>query len=162
MANQKTLPFWAINNKHGLIPNGNGALLEVGLFSDFTNRHKIQFAYGISAAGFLSRPDNNVILDQLYASARWRNLRLDLGMIHPKEEHNGISSTNGNFIRSGNSRTFPGYNLNSDLINAGKSLSALNIGLNGQEPLPIEANNLHHSRIISGSFVPKKEEPGPV
>ena len=47
-------------------------------------------------------------------------------------------------------------------INAGKSLSALNIGLNGQEPLPIEANNLHHSRIISGSFVPKKEEPGPV
>ena len=63
-----------------------------------------QAGCGISAAGFLSRPDNNVILDQLYASARWRNLRLDLGMIHPKEEYNGISSTNGIFIRSGNSR----------------------------------------------------------
>ena len=84
VAYQNTLPFWAINNKHGLIPNGNGALLEIGLFSDFTDRHKIQFAYGVSAAGFLSRPDNNIILDQLYASARWRNLRLDLGMIHPK------------------------------------------------------------------------------
>mgnify|MGYP001450191864 CR=1 FL=1 len=56
VANQKTLPFWAINNKHGLIPNGNGALLEIGLFSDFTNRHKIQFAYGISAAGFYPVP----------------------------------------------------------------------------------------------------------
>lgn len=36
VAYQNTLPFWAINNKHGLIPNGNGALLEIGLFSDFT------------------------------------------------------------------------------------------------------------------------------
>ena len=114
VASQNTLPFWAINNKHGLIPNGHGALLEVGLFSDFTNRHKIQFAYGVSAAGFLSRPDNHLILDQLYARARWRNLRLDLGMIHPEEEYRGISSTNGNFIRSGNARTFPGYNLNSE------------------------------------------------
>ena len=35
VATQKTLPFWAINNKHGLIPNGNGALLEVGLFFRF-------------------------------------------------------------------------------------------------------------------------------
>ena len=39
VAYQNTLPFWAINNKHGLIPNGNGALLEIGLFSDFTDRH---------------------------------------------------------------------------------------------------------------------------
>lgn len=52
VAYQNTLPFWAINNKHGLIPNGNGALLEVGLFSDFTVRLKIQFAYGVPAAGF--------------------------------------------------------------------------------------------------------------
>lgn len=152
---------------------------------------------------FYPVPDNNVILDQLYASARWRNLRLDLGMIHPKEEYNGISSTNGNFIRSGNSRTFPGYNLNSEYMKVPCTKGVLSIKFNWADYMmiddryvedtrlhnksaflkikphqrweiivglehwaqwagtsPVEANNLHHSRIISESFVPKKEEPG--
>lgn len=113
---QKTLPFWAVSNKHGLIPNGDGGLLEIGLFSDFNTKHAFQFAYGVSAAGFLSQPGDKIILDQLFVSGKWRNLRLDLGMIHPEEEYNGVSSTNGNFMRSGNTRTFPGYNLRSDYI----------------------------------------------
>ena len=113
---QKTLPFWAVSNRHGLMPNGNGTLLELGFYSDFTNKHKIQFAYGVSAGGYLSSPGNKIILDQLFVSARWRKLRLDLGMIQPEEEYNGVSSTNGDFVRSGNSRTFPGYNLRSDFI----------------------------------------------
>ena len=147
VASQNTLPFWAINNKHGLIPNGHGALLEVGLFSDFTNRHKIQFAYGVSAAGFLSRPDNHLILDQLYARARWRNLRLDLGMIHPEEEYRGISSTNGNFIRSGNARTFPGYNLNSEYMKIPCTQGILSIKFNWADYMMIDDRYVKATRL---------------
>ena len=151
VASQNTLPFWAINNKHGLIPNGHGALLEVGLFSDFTNRHKIQFAYGVSAAGFLSRPDNHLILDQLYARARWRNLRLDLGMIHPEEEYRGISSTNGNFIRSGNARTFPGYNLNSEYMKIPCTQGILSIKFNWADYMMIDDRYVKDTRLHNKS-----------
>ena len=151
VASQNTLPFWAINNKHGLIPNGHGALLEVGLFSDFTNRHKIQFAYGVSVAGFLSRPDNHLILDQLYARARWRNLRLDLGMIHPAEEYQGISSTNGNFIRSGNARTFPGYNLNSEYMKVPCTKGILSIKFNWADYMMIDDRYVKDTRLHNKS-----------
>lgn len=116
-ATGKTLPFWMISNQHGLIPNGQGGMYYIGLFSDFTPKHKIQFAYGISVSASLSEANDHIILDQIYISSQWRNLRLDLGMIHPEEEFNGISSTNGNIVLSGNSRTFPGYNLRTDYMN---------------------------------------------
>lgn len=116
VATDNNLPFWAISNQYGLLPDGNGGLAELGLFSGFNTAHKIQFAYGISAAGYLSRPDNNLLLDQLYISGRWKKIRLDLGMIHRDAEYNGISSTNGNIIYSNNARTLPGYNLRTDYI----------------------------------------------
>ena len=87
-ATGKTLPFWMISNQHGLIPNGQGGMYYIGLFSDFTPKHKIQFAYGISASASLSEANDHIILDQIYISSQWRNLRLDLGMIHPEEEFN--------------------------------------------------------------------------
>lgn len=115
-ATEKNLPFWAVSNRYGLVPDGNGGLLEAGIFSGFNDRHKVRFAYGVSAVGFLSDYDNNILLDQLYISGGWRNLRLDLGMIHRDTEYNGISSTNGDIAWSNNSRTLPGYNLRSDYI----------------------------------------------
>ena len=117
IAAQKTLPFWVVSNRHGLVADGRGGLFELGIFSDFTTKRVFQFAYGVSAAGVFSRTNNKVMVDQLYVSGKWHKLRLDLGMIHPEEEYNGISSTNGDFVRSGNSRTLPGYNLRSDYIN---------------------------------------------
>ncbi|WP_235375103.1 capsule assembly Wzi family protein [Sanguibacteroides justesenii] len=119
ISSENELPFWMISNRHGLIPNGKGGLLEAGIFSDFNHKHKIQFAYGFSGAAYLSQAENNLLIDQLYVSAKWKKFRLDLGMIHPEEEYNGTSSTNGNFVRSGNSRTMPGYNLSSDYISVG-------------------------------------------
>lgn len=115
-ATEKRLPFWLTSNRYGLIPDGNGGLLEAGVSSGFSDRHRIGFAYGISGAGFLSDYDHKILIDQLYISGKWRNIRLDLGMIHKDTEYNGISSTNGNIIWSNNSRTLPGYNFRTDYM----------------------------------------------
>ncbi len=150
VAYQNTLPFWAINNKHGLIPKGTG-LYWKSVFSPISRiaQNSIR-VWGISRR-LLSRPDNNIILDQLYASARWRNLRLDLGMIHPKEEYNGVSSTNGNFIRSGNSRTFPGYNLNSDYMKVPCTQGVLSIKFNWADYMMIDDRYVEDTRLHNKS-----------
>lgn len=112
-ATENTLPFWAVSNRYGLQPDGQGGRLDAALYSDFTNKHKVSLAYGVSATGYLSDFDNNLLLDQLYVSGRWRKLRLDIGMIHRDTEYGGVSATNGNIVWSGNARTMPGYNLRS-------------------------------------------------
>ena len=33
ISSKNELPFWMISNRHGLIPNGKGGLLEAGIFS---------------------------------------------------------------------------------------------------------------------------------
>lgn len=109
-----TLPMWAYADKYGVVPMSNNVLLEASVFSDFNKKHKIQFAYGFSAAGFIARGDNNLLIDELYASAKWKFIRVDAGMIRPDIEYNGVSSTNGNLVYSTNSRNMPGINIRTD------------------------------------------------
>ena len=52
-ASGERLPFWMTANKHGLVPDGNGGMIFLGVFSDFTTKHKIQFAYGRGLGYFL-------------------------------------------------------------------------------------------------------------
>lgn len=113
---KENLPMWATTNKYGIIPDSRGGLLQAGIFSDFNPRKKIQTAYGFSGAGFLTQHKNDIIIDELYFSLKWEKIRLDLGMIHPEEEYNGISAQNGNIVFSGNNRSIPGYNLRTDFI----------------------------------------------
>lgn len=113
---KENLPIWATTNKYGIVPDSRGGLLRAGIFSDFNTEKTIQFAYGLSGAGYLTQYKNKIIVDELYLSAKWKKIRLDLGMIHPEEEYNGISAQNGSIIYSGNTRTMPGYNLHTDFI----------------------------------------------
>ena len=151
VSTERSLPFWQIANHRGLIPDGRGAMLYLGAYSDFTDRHKIQFAYGISAAGSLSDGRDKIILDQLHVSGRWRNLRLDLGMIHPETAYHGISSTNGNIIRSGNSRTFPGYNLSSRFMKVPFTRGILQVKFNWADYLMIDDCYVEDTRLHNKS-----------
>ena len=157
-ASGERLPFWLTANQHGLIPDGDGGMLRLGVFSNFTAAHKIQFAYGVAAAASLSEADDDVVVDQLYVSGRWRNLRLDVGMIHPEEEYNGISSTNGNIIRSGNSRTFPGYNLSSRFMKVPFTRGILQVKFNWADYLMIDDRYVEDTRLHNKSaFLIKTE-----
>lgn len=151
VSTKDNLPFWAVSNRYGLMPDGRGGLLEVGVFSDFTDKHKINFAYGVSGAGFLSDFDNNILLDQLYISGRWRNLRLDLGMIHRDTEYEGISSTNGDMIWSNNSRTLPGYNLRSDYIAIPWTNKVLSFKFNWADYMMIDDRYVEDTRLHNKS-----------
>lgn len=108
--------MWATTNKFGIVPDSRGGLLQLGFFSDFNTQKKIRLAYGISGVGYFTQAKNKAILDELYMSAKWEKIRLDMGMIHPDIDFNGISSQNGNIVYSDNSRSQPGYNLRTDYI----------------------------------------------
>lgn len=117
VATKGNLPMWATTDKYGIIPDSRGGLLQIGLFSDFNTKKKVQTAYGFSGAGYLTQMKNQIIIDELYFSTRWEKVRLDLGMIHPETEFNGISAQNGSFVISTNTRSMPGYNLHTEYIN---------------------------------------------
>ncbi|WP_251620488.1 capsule assembly Wzi family protein [Odoribacter lunatus] len=114
LSTEKNLPFWQVSNHYGVIPNANNGLLYSGFFSDYTQKHAIDFAYGLSAAGYVSEDKNKIILDEAFMRAKWKVATLNIGCIHPETEYNGISSTNGNLIFSDNARSIPGVHLNVD------------------------------------------------
>ncbi|MDL2231404.1 capsule assembly Wzi family protein [Porphyromonadaceae bacterium OttesenSCG-928-L07] len=155
IATKNNLPFWAISNQYGLLPDGNGGLMTAGIFSDFNEKHQIQFAYGVSVAGYLSKPDNNVLIDQLYFSTRWKKLRLDLGMIHRDTEFNGISSTNGNIVYSNNARSMPGYNLRSEFINIPFTKNILAFKFNLGDYMMIDDRYVDKTRVHNKSLYVK-------
>lgn len=149
---RNTLPMWATANKHGLIPDNRGGLLQAGIFSGFNTRHAFQFAFGASAAGYLTEGKNNIFADEIYFSARWRKLHLDLGIIHPTEEFNGISAQNGNIIVSGNTRSLPGYNISTDYIYVPLTGKVLAFKANYSDYVMIDKRYVKNTRLHNKSF----------
>ena len=105
-----SLPFWAVTNRHGLIPDTDGGVLFFGLKSDFNSKNELQFAYGASGAVQLSEGGYKFKVDELYLSSFWKVFRLDVGMQYRGAEFQGLGISNGNIVYSGNSRNMPGYN----------------------------------------------------
>jgi len=152
ISTRQELPFWLVSNRHGLLPNRSGNLWTLRLSSDFVPKRHIQFAYGLSGAVILSPGHNDLFINECYASAQWRNIRLDIGMIHPEEVYNGLSSTNGNIMYSGNTRPFPGFNFRSDFISLPSFLRFLSFKGNWAEYLMQDDRYVHHTRLHNKSF----------
>lgn len=110
------LPFWLVTNRHGLYPEQSGSLLELGFNGSYERDPDFRLSYGCSAAGYLSANANRIIADQCYITPSWRYFSLDLGMKQPESRFSGLSVSNGDIIRSGNSRNFTGYNFRTDYI----------------------------------------------
>ena len=137
-ATSDALPFWAVTNKNGIVPDSHSGFIVAG--TDFVYGSKpgidvyagVKFSgsvtpsglAGVNAApavkGYGSRSASpghaiwNGMLNELYAGVGWKMLRLDLGMIDRPSGYGGLSLTGGNIIWSGNARSFPGYNLQVD------------------------------------------------
>lgn len=149
---EKSLPMWATTARNGIWPDSRGGLLHAGVFSDFNAAKKIQTAYGFSAAGYLTQRENKAIIDELFVSLKWRKVRLDLGMIHPEEQFNGISSQNGSVLLSTNARTLPGYNLHTEFIDVPltKGIVAFKFNWSDYRMLDkrfVDNTNLHHKSL---------------
>ena len=111
LSSEDQLPFWMTVNKIGRIPDNNSGQLNIGVFSEFSDNYDIlDVAYGGSLNGFVAE-SSEIFIGELYISLRSDKLQLDLGIKHPEQHFNGLSSSNGNIIMSGNARSFPGINL---------------------------------------------------
>ncbi len=68
--------------------------------------------------------DYSAMVDEMYASARWKVFTLDVGMKHVDIDFLGVgmptlgsmSATGGHFVWSGNARTMPGYLITMDPV----------------------------------------------
>ena len=105
------LPFYLLANQFGAVPNNNHLQLSTAIFSDFQNPKSIfDFAYKTAITGY-TKTTNKPIINELFGSVRYKNVRLDLGVKNNTVKWGGLSSSNGDILRSNNSRAFPGINL---------------------------------------------------
>ena len=75
------LPFWMSTNQFGLMPEGSGALALVQAGTQYDAAKEFQWKWGVSLAGMTNNTaDFNLMVDELYASAKWKVFRLDAGM----------------------------------------------------------------------------------
>lgn len=108
ISTKSSLPFWLVSNKNGVVPNRDNALMDASVFSDFTAKDKRSFDYsfGIELAGVKSN-QCDLQFQQAFGSLRWNKFQLDLGAKNALSEKDGLSSTNGNLLYSGNARSIP-------------------------------------------------------
>lgn len=108
---KSTQPFWATANRNGRIPNSSYGSLNAYIGHSFQNEHKNwDFAYKGSFTGYLAK-ENLAFVNELYGSVRFKGLMLTVGNRYDKIKWEGLSSSNGNFIKSVNARAMPGINL---------------------------------------------------
>jgi len=115
-----SMPFWATANQFGVMPDGNGGLGLLQVQKGFDESKTLQWRVGASA-GLRTDPVEykDFLVDELYGSLRWKQIRLDAGLWHPMQDFTSadsylgtLSVTGGHSIMSGNARPMPGYSLN--------------------------------------------------
>lgn len=108
---KENLPFWMTANKFGTIPNENNAILQTTIFSDYSNQNStFDFSFKASGIGFIAK-EKKVFIDELYAGVQYKNLfELEIGSKNDAFIYEGLSSSNGNILKSGNARAYPGIN----------------------------------------------------
>ena len=134
------LPFWMTSNQFGLMPETSGALALARMGTVYDPSKTVQWRWGaslaanyggssatpviLSEAKDLSAKDLRPMVDELYASLKWKVFSVDLGMRRFGLDYYGagtntlgsMSTTGGHIIWSGNARTLPGYTVNLDPV----------------------------------------------
>ncbi|MGQ1909353.1 capsule assembly Wzi family protein [Marinifilum sp. RC60d5] len=110
VSSKSMLPFWMVSNKYGIVPDENSGLVNFKIYSTpALNKKGIDFNYGTSLVGSQG-DDTDFFIDELYVSAVWKKLSVDLGMQHKEVKFDGLSATNGDMLYSGNARMYPELN----------------------------------------------------
>lgn len=117
------MSYWMTTNQYGLMPEQHGAMMQVTAETSFDSSKTWQWRWGASMAANIYDNDLDqgsspvhAMVDELYASLRWKVLTLDLGSKHRDNDFYGasdvlgsLSVTGGHLVESGNARTMPGY-----------------------------------------------------
>lgn len=113
VSSETKLPFWMDANTQGLVRNQDNTGLIFGFDSGFSkqNPNLLDFAVGSTFYGFSSSEKTKLEINALFAAAQYKKIRLTAGSKHEIIRYNGLSSSNGNIIYSGNTRPLPGISL---------------------------------------------------
>ena len=111
------LPFWLWANQDGKIdPNASFLnLTEVSTDgATFLNEgNGARISYGTSLVGGLEK-ESYLQLNKLFAAIDYKGWKLHAGMYYDEKVLEGLSSTNGNLVRSRNFRPYPRIGLGTD------------------------------------------------
>lgn len=125
LSGDSALPFWATAGQYGLMPESSGSFAMVSAGSGFDEGRTLQWRWGGTvAAGSWGDPVSpksspvHLMVDEMYASLRWKVFTLDAGMKHRDRDFlasgstlGTLSVTGGNMLWSANTRTMPGATL---------------------------------------------------
>ncbi|MFD1294221.1 hypothetical protein ACFQ5N_10270 [Lutibacter holmesii] len=147
----KTLPFWLTANKYGAIPTSDYGSLNAYIGKGFKqNENDWDIAYKGSFTGYLAT-ENSVFVNELYASVRYKGILLTVGNKYDAVQWEGLSSSNGNFLKSTNSRAMPGINFETNgFVSVGFWKDWFSIKANYAEYL------MNDDRIVDGAHAHNK------
>ncbi|HKJ07042.1 MAG TPA: capsule assembly Wzi family protein, partial [Flavobacteriaceae bacterium] len=112
ISSEEELPFWFTASDYGTVPNQNNGLAYFSLYSEKeVNPSKLSFNYKIATTGFVTENKNDVFINELYGSFHYKNWELIIGSQNDKMVLEGLSSSNGNIVKSINARAYPGIKL---------------------------------------------------
>lgn len=111
LSSEENLPFWMVSNQFGLIPNSNNAIASVSFFSskEYSNSN-FNFNYKASVAGYVA-DKNDVFIKELFGEFEFNSWLITIGSKYDEILYDGLSSSNGNIIKSNNTRATPGINV---------------------------------------------------
>jgi hypothetical protein len=162
ISSESTLPFWMTANKFGAVPNSHHSSVYAALFSDFkAPENNFSFSYKASFTGYLASK-NDFFINELYGSLKFKGLQLNLGSKNDDIKLEGLSSSNGNIIKSTNTRAFPGFNLKTtDYLKLPFAKKWLRVKANYAEYLlndkrVVDGAHLHHKSFYFKSILSKK------
>ncbi len=130
LSSSGSLPYWATAGQYGLMPESSGGLVWAQAGTQFDPSRTFQWRWGVSlgASSYADALDPasapyHPFADELYVSARWKALTLDLGhkrremdFLAPDPLLGSLSVTGGHIMESGNARTMPGWLLTLDPV----------------------------------------------
>lgn len=121
LSSDETLPFWLVSNRYGSVPNTDHGLLNAAIYADLKKADKdFGIAFKINATGFIANEnattayvadENAILINEMYLRLQYKNWALDFGNMHDQVKWEGLSSSNGNIVKSINSRAYPGINI---------------------------------------------------
>jgi len=106
-----SIPFWMNHNTYGKYAQNNFGYAEVGFTSLDESNKKLKYHFGVNFGYNYSFDNSEYQFNDLYGTISYASIAIDLGIKRDTELFENLSSSNGNFVKSNNSRAFPGINL---------------------------------------------------
>jgi hypothetical protein len=110
IATDSLQPFWFVSGQHGKFAAAgsfaNLTDLYLGMNHDESAFKAFSYSWGVNGVALFSK-NNEFNLNRLFASVAWKGWELKTGTFYDPVLYGGLSTTNGNLARSGNSRPVP-------------------------------------------------------